>query len=67
MIKIWLRSANVQILLKGEAGKQVVYKRGLPQGNPLSPLLFTLIADGLNNMIRKAKRAGLIEGLAGPL
>lgn len=29
----------------------------------LSPLLFTLVADGLNATIQKAKKRGLIKGL----
>lgn len=34
-------------------------------GDPLSPLVFVLIKDGLNNMIQKCAEAGLVEGLLG--
>ena len=33
------------------------------QGDPLSPILFNFVADGLARMIRKAQENGLISGL----
>jgi hypothetical protein len=35
----------------------------LRQGDPLSPLLFNLVADGLATLLTKAKEVGLIRGL----
>jgi len=37
--------------------------RGLRQGNPLAPMIFNLVANGLNHMINKCCQAGLIKGL----
>lgn len=33
-------------------------------GDPLSPILFNLVADCLTRMVRKAQNNGLITGLA---
>jgi len=33
------------------------------QGDPLSPILFNFVADGLARMIHKAQENGLISGL----
>jgi hypothetical protein len=37
--------------------------RGLRQGGPLSPLLFNLVGDVLNKMIRKAADKGYVTRL----
>lgn len=58
-----MESGNVSIVLNGEVGKEIKCRRGLRQGDPLSPLIFTLVADGLNIMLQKAKTAGLIQGV----
>lgn len=46
-----LKTAKVQILVNGVAGKEIRYRRGLRQGDPLPPLLFVLMAYGLNKML----------------
>jgi len=37
--------------------------RGLRQGDPLSPYLFLMVAEGLSCMIRKAEERGDLEGI----
>jgi len=46
-------------MLNGVPGKVVHCKRGVWQGDPLSPLLFVLAADLLQSIINKAKDLGL--------
>lgn len=40
-------------------------RRALKQGDLLSPLLFIIVAKGLNIMIKKAEIEGFITGLPG--
>lgn len=49
--------------MNGKIGRDIHCSRGLRQGDPLSPLIFTLVADGLNKMMEKATSRGLISGL----
>jgi hypothetical protein len=39
----------------------------LRQGDPLSPLLFNLVANGLTTLLTKAREASLIRGLVSDL
>jgi hypothetical protein len=40
-------------------------RRGLRQGDPLSPILFNIVADMLAIMIKRAKEDGQVSGLDG--
>lgn len=64
-IVMWLNSAKTYISINGEVGKEIVLRRDLRQDDPLSPLLFVLVADGMNNMLIKVKKEGLVRGLSG--
>jgi hypothetical protein len=39
-------------------------KKGLRQGDPLSPILFNLVADMLAVLIKRSKNLGFVDGLA---
>jgi len=50
-----LGSGSSCVLLNGVPGKSFKCKRGVRQGDPLSPLLFVLVADLLQSVLNKAK------------
>jgi hypothetical protein len=52
------------VLYNGIPGDIISHRRGLRQGDPLSPMLFILTMDVLGFMISKAEAAGLLKPLA---
>jgi hypothetical protein len=56
-----LSSGTSSVLLNGTPGKVFHCKRGVRQGDPLSPLLFVLAADLLQSIMNKAKDNGLLK------
>ena len=61
-IKGCLSSSNFAILVNGNAKGWVKASRGLRQGDPLSPFLFTLVADVLSRLMIRAEETGITEG-----
>jgi hypothetical protein len=59
-IKLILNSATSAVLLNGVPGSLFHCKRGVRQGDPLSPLLFVLVADFLQTIVNKAMRDGFL-------
>ena len=57
-----LSSSSFAILVNGNAKGWVKASRGLRQGDPLSPFLFTLVADVQSRMMIRAKETGITEG-----
>lgn len=62
---MWLKIVKEQVLVNGAARKEIVHRRGLHQGDLLFPLLFVLVADGLNKILSNAVGQGTIKGLPG--
>jgi hypothetical protein len=52
------------VLLNGIPGDIIYHRRGLRQGDPLSPMLFILAMDVLGFLISKAENEGLLKPLA---
>ena len=53
--------------MNGERGEFFRSYKGLRQGDPLSPLLFNVVADALSVMLTRACEAGVIQGLVSHL
>jgi hypothetical protein len=53
----------VSVLANGEESPTFKTSKGLRQGDPLSPLLFNIVADVLTKMLDNAARKGLVKGL----
>ena len=55
---------TVSVKLNNLVGPYIKSFKGVRQGDPLSPLIFNFVADGLSRMIHKAKKNDLLTSLA---
>lgn len=56
-------SANTRVLLNGVPGPPIWHRRGLRQGDPLSPQLFVLAVDTLGRLFRRAIELNVLQQL----
>lgn len=61
-IKSCVFSSSVSVLVNGSPTDEFSISRGLRQGDPLSPFLFLIAAEGLTSMINKAISLDLLKG-----
>ncbi|XP_042939497.1 uncharacterized mitochondrial protein AtMg01250-like [Carya illinoinensis] len=59
-----VQTVKYAIVVNEKPGNSFVPSRGLRQGDPLSPYLFLLCAEGLSTLINKAERRGELKGVA---
>jgi hypothetical protein len=58
-----IHKGSVGVRVNDDIGHYFQTQKGLRQGDPLSPILFNIIADMLDVLIERAKGDGQIEGL----
>jgi hypothetical protein len=62
-IQMCLGSIQYSVMVNGESVGPIMPERGLRQGDPLSPYLFILCAEGLTSLIKKYENKGDIHGV----
>src|SRR5438132_4457764 len=63
LITKFVQGGSVGIKVNNDIGHYFQTHKGLRQGDPLSPILFNIIADMLATLISKAKSDGQIAGV----
>jgi len=58
----YVSTASMSVLVNGNPTDEFKFERGLRQGDPLSPFLFLIVAEGLNVMMNALVEAGLFSG-----
>ncbi|GKU89474.1 hypothetical protein SLEP1_g3606 [Rubroshorea leprosula] len=58
-----LKSSSVSILINGSSTNQFPVNKGIRQGDPLSPFLFLIVADGLNGLVESAVEKEKYKGV----
>ncbi|KAL4347401.1 hypothetical protein GQ457_17G005910 [Hibiscus cannabinus] len=62
MLMQCVTSVKYTVCFNGSLGETFHPSRGLRQGNPLSPYLFLLYAEGLSTILNKAKISEVLKG-----
>jgi hypothetical protein len=56
-------TVSYKIKVNGDLTEEIVPTRGLRQGDPFSPYLFLICAEGFSGMLHEAERVGKLEGV----
>ncbi|WVZ49806.1 hypothetical protein U9M48_001132 [Paspalum notatum var. saurae] len=62
-INSFVQGGNVAINVNGQTGSYFQTRKGLRQGDPLSPILFNIVVDMLAVIFNRAKVGGLVNGI----
>jgi hypothetical protein len=58
-----ITSVRYQVWINGECTDVIIPERGLRQGDPLSPYLFLICAEGFSSMLNRAEIEGSLQGV----
>ena len=64
LIRMCSSTVSYSMLINGEAKGKITLSRGLRQGDPISPYLFLLCAEGLSTMTQKKEMEGSLREVA---
>lgn len=56
-------TVSYRVKINGELSDELIPTRGLRQGDPLSPYLFLLCAEGFSSLLNAAEREGRLKGV----
>jgi hypothetical protein len=62
-IKSFVKGGSVSVNINDDVGHFFQTRKGLRQGDPLSPILFNIVTDMLALLIKRAKDEGQISGI----
>ncbi|XP_019167627.1 PREDICTED: uncharacterized protein LOC109163330 [Ipomoea nil] len=62
LIMLCIQTALYRVLVNSRPTEEIVPTRGLRQGDPLSPYLFIICAEGLSLLLQDSQTKGLIHG-----
>jgi hypothetical protein len=60
-VKQLLTTSQAQMVINGQCGRKFKIQRGVRQGDPLSPYIFIIVADIMQQMFRRAYESGLLR------